>query len=51
MDIKEMLKDKVEEIVEKVKNDKDIEQYQNGKARVQFKESLGIGFVYTIARK
>ena len=34
-----------------IKNDKDIEQYPNGKARVQFKESLGIGFVYTIARK
>jgi hypothetical protein len=34
-----------------IKNDKDVEQYPNGKARVQLKESLGIGFVYTIARK
>ena len=34
-----------------IKNDKDIEQYPNGKARVQFKESLAFGFTYTIANK
>ena len=34
-----------------IKNDKDVEQYPNGKARVQFKESLAFGFTYTIASK
>lgn len=34
-----------------IKNDKDLEQFQDGKARVQFKESLAFGFTYTIARK
>ena len=34
-----------------IKNDKDIEQFPNGKARVQFKESLAFGFTYTIAKK
>ncbi len=34
-----------------IKNDKDIEKYPNGKQRVQFKESLSFGFVYTIATK
>ena len=34
-----------------IKNDKDIDKYPNGKARVQFKESLAFGFTYTIANK
>ena len=32
-------------------SDKDIEQFPNGKARVQFKESIAFGFTYTIANK
>ena len=32
-------------------NEKDIEKYPNGKARVQFKESLAFGFTYTIASR
>lgn len=35
----------------KIKNDKDLEKYPDGKQRVQFKESLSFGFVYTIASK
>ena len=31
-------------------NEKDIAKYPNGKQRVQFKESLSFGFVYTFAR-
>lgn len=34
-----------------IKNDKDLDKYPNGKQRVQFKESLSFGFVYTIASK
>lgn len=34
----------------KIKNDKDIDKYPEGKQRVQFKESLSFGFVYTFAR-
>lgn len=34
-----------------IKNDKDLEQFPEGKARVQFKESLAFGFTYTIANK
>lgn len=34
-----------------IKNDKDLDKYPDGKARVQFKESLSFGFVYTIASK
>ena len=34
-----------------ITNPKDIEQFPNGKARVQFKESLAFGFTYTIASK
>ena len=34
-----------------IKSDKDIDQFPNGKARVQFKESLAFGFTYTIAKK
>lgn len=34
-----------------IKNDKDLEQFPEGKARVQFKESLAFGFTYTIASK
>ena len=34
-----------------ITNDKDIEQFPNGKARVQFKESIAFGFTYTIASK
>ena len=30
---------------------KDVETYPNGKARVQFKESMAFGFTYTIASK
>ena len=32
-------------------SDKDVEQFPNGKARIQFKESLAFGFTYTIANK
>ena len=32
-------------------NDKDIDQFPEGKARVQFKESLAFGFTWTIANK
>ena len=32
-------------------NDKDIEEFPNGKSRVQFKESLAFGFTWTIANK
>ena len=32
-------------------NEKDVEKYPNGKARVQFKESMAFGFTYTIASK
>ena len=34
-----------------IKNDKDIDMYPDGKARVQFKETLSIGFTYIIASK
>ena len=34
-----------------ITNPKDIEQFPNGKARVQFKESIAFGFTYTIASK
>lgn len=34
-----------------IKNDKDLDKYPDGKQRVQFKESLSFGFVYTIASK
>ena len=34
-----------------IKNDKDLEQFPDGKARVQFKESLAFGFTYTITSK
>lgn len=34
-----------------IKNDKDIDKYPDGKQRVQFKESLTFGFVYTFASK
>lgn len=34
-----------------IKSDKDIDKYQNGKQRVQFKETLAFGFTYTIASK
>ena len=34
-----------------IKNDKDIDKYPDGKARVQFKESFAFGFTYTIANK
>ena len=34
-----------------IKNDKDIDKYKNGKARVQFKESMAFGFTYVIASK
>jgi len=33
-----------------IKNEKDIEQYPNGRARVQFKESIAFGFTWTIAK-
>ena len=33
-----------------VKNDKDLDRYPDGKQRVQFKESLAFGFVYTFSR-
>lgn len=32
-------------------NEKDIEAFPNGKARLQFKESIAFGFTYTIASK
>ena len=32
-------------------NEKDIDEFPNGKARVQFKESIAFGFTYTIASK
>lgn len=32
-------------------NEKDLDRYPNGKQRVQFKESLSFGFVYTFATK
>ena len=32
-------------------NEKDVDKYPDGKARVQFKESLAFGFTYTIANK
>lgn len=32
-------------------NEKDIEKYPTGKARLQFKESIAFGFTYTIASK
>ena len=34
-----------------IKNEKDIDEFPDGKARVQFKESLAFGFTYTIANK
>ena len=34
-----------------IKNDKDIDKYPEGKKRIQFKESLSFGFVYTFATK
>ena len=34
-----------------ITNEKDIDKYPDGKARVQFKESLVFGFTYTIANK
>ena len=34
-----------------ITNENDILQYPNGKARVQFKESVAFGFTYTIASK
>lgn len=34
-----------------IKNDKDLDRYPDGKQRVQFKESLSFGFVYTFASK
>ena len=34
-----------------IKNDKDIVEYTDGRARVQFKESIAFGFTYTIANK
>ena len=34
-----------------IKNDKDIDKYPDGKKRIQFKESLSFGFVYTFATK
>ena len=34
-----------------ITNEKDIEQFPHGKARVQFKESIAFGFTYTIASK
>ena len=34
-----------------ITNEKDIQQFPIGKARVQFKESLAFGFTYTIASK
>ncbi len=34
-----------------ITNEKDIDRFPNGKARVQFKESIAFGFTYTIASK
>lgn len=34
-----------------IKNEKDLDKYPDGKQRVQFKESLSFGIVYTIASK
>lgn len=34
-----------------IKSEEDIDRYPDGRARVQFKESLLFGFTYTIARK
>ena len=34
-----------------IKNEKDIDLFPNGKARVQFTESIAFGFTYTIAKK
>ena len=34
-----------------IKNDKDLDTYPDGKQRIQFKESLTFGFVYTFASK
>lgn len=34
-----------------IKNDKDIDEFPDGKARVQFQESLAFGFTWTIASK
>ena len=34
-----------------IKSDKDLDKFPDGKARVQFKESLAFGFTYTIATK
>ncbi len=34
-----------------IKSDKDIDQYPNGRQRLQFKESLAFGFSYTISSK
>ena len=34
-----------------IKNDKDLDMYPDGKQRIQFKESLTFGFVYTFASK
>ena len=34
-----------------ITNEKDIDQFPEGKARVQFKESIAFGFTYTIASK
>ena len=34
-----------------IKNDKDLDMYPEGKARVQFMESVAFGFTYTIASK
>ena len=33
-----------------IKNEKDIVEYPNGRARVQFKESIAFGFTWTIAK-
>ena len=33
-----------------IKNEKDLAQYPNGRARVQFKESIAFGFTWTIAK-
>lgn len=35
----------------RIKNDKDLEKYPNGRQRVQFKENIGIGFVYRFANR
>lgn len=33
-----------------IKNDKDLDKYPDGRQRIQFKESLAFGFVYTFTR-